>query len=609
MSGTRGRDYLVALLLLAGSAGALGLAQRDVGVMRDEATYFQAGERYWGWIEELLDSVGTGRSGTLFGRVAIARYFALNNEHPVLCKLLFGISWRALHGFDGKRGAGFHPNQYARPHKSLRLMTETSAFRAPGWLFAGLAAALLYLLGVRVESRLAGLTAALAYVTIPHIFFHGQLACFDSPIATMWLLTVYAYLRALERARWAILAGICFGLALATKHNAWFLPPLLCLHYLVVVWPDVTLRPFRPPRIPLVFVAMAVLGPLVFLAHWPWLWFDTWAHLKEYFGFHLHHSYYNIEYLGVNLGQPPLPASYPFVMTLFTVPTVTLVLALAGLWLYARVPIHGALAQLIRSSRSGVFDARTRIRVRPLPHDARFRYPARRSWLRPGKGLDPRLGLLAAMMLLFPLVLIALPKTPHFGGTKHWLTAYPFLALLAGVAASRLVAAVRERSRALGRVALALPLLVALPGTLSIRLAHPFGLSGYNAIAGGPAGGADLGLVRQFWGYTSRQILPHLDREAADGAQVYFHDTNYDSYGAYIRDGLLRPEIRYSGMERPAVDLSSWAMVIHELHFSKYDYWIWDAYGTAAPERVLHLDGVPVLSLYRRPGTPKRGKE
>jgi hypothetical protein len=42
-------------------------------------------------------------------------------------------------------------------------------------------------------------------------------------------------------------------------------------------------------------------------------------------------------------------------------------------------------------------------------------------------------------------------------------------------------------------------------------------------------------------------------------------------------------------------------MVIHELHFNKYDYWIWDAYGTGVPVKVLHLDGVPVLSFYKRP--------
>ena len=39
---------------------------------------------------------------------------------------------------------------------------------------------------------------------------------------------------------------------------------------------------------------------------------------------------------------------------------------------------------------------------------------------------------------LFPICLIALPSIPIFGGTKHWLTAYPFLALLAAMGWGRL---------------------------------------------------------------------------------------------------------------------------------------------------------------------------
>jgi hypothetical protein len=587
----RGRDYLVALLLLAGSAAALGVAQRDQGVMRDEATYFQAGERYWGWFEEVAAAKKRGHVLDAAAPKVIERYFALNNEHPVLCKALSGVSWRIFHGYDGKRGAGFHPSAYAGPQKSLALLSEISAFRLPGWLFAGLAVALLYLFGARIESPGAGLFAGLLYLTIPRLFFHGQLACFDSPMATMWLATVYAYYRSLERARWGIAAGLIFGLALATKHNAWFVPAALLLHYVITVWPDVSLRPFHPPRVPLVFVAMALLGPLVFLAHWPWMWWSTAQHLRGYLAFHLHHSYYNIEYLGTNLGEPPLPASYPFVMTLFTVPTVTLLLALAGLWLYLRAPVLEALGRFLPLKRP--------------PVDDRFRYPARRSWLRPGQGLDPRLGWLLFLNTAVPLVVIALPSTPHFGGTKHWLPAYPFVALLGGVALHRLVRLARTRIPR-GRVLAALLFpVVLLPGVLGIVFTHPFGLTQYNALAGGPAGGADLGLNRQFWGYASRQLLPFIDGHAARGARVYFHDTNYDSFGAYVRDGLLRPDIVYAGMERPAVDGSDWAMVLHELHFNKYDYWIWDAYQTAAPVQVLDLDGVPVVSLYQRP--PRTG--
>lgn len=578
----KGRDYLVALALFFATFSVVGLAQREQGVTRDEGTYFRAAESYAGWFvavagaKSLREALAPG---------TIRRYFEANHEHPVLAKLLFALSWH-LFGEPAAKGVS-HPHG-----KNRGWLSEISAFRMPAWLFAALIPALLYLFGLRIEGRVAGLSAALLFCSIPRPFFHAQLACFDTSITAMWLLVVYAYFRSLERARWGVILGLCFGLALATKHNAWFLPALLLVHYLIVVWPDVSLRPLKLPRAGLGFWAMLVLGPLVFFAHWPWLWHDTIPRLREYFAFHLHHSYYNMEYLGRNWGLPPLPVSYPFGMTLFTVPTVLLVLTLAGLWVYARPPLL---------ERFG-----PQLKLRPPRFDDRFRYAAKRSWLRPAAGLDPRIGTLLALNALFPLLLIALPGTPIFGGTKHFMPALPFFALLAGVALSRLIAPLRARGGAVAALALALPLLVALPGALSTALTHPFGLSQYNALAGGPAGGADLGLNRQFWGYAPRQLLPWINERFPAQANVYFHDLSWDSHRAYIRDGLLRPDIRYAGMELPAIRASSHALVIHELHFNKYDYWIWDAYGSPSPTRVLTLDGVPLVSVYERQGGQQR---
>lgn len=581
-TGIKLRDYLVALLLFAASFAALGLAQRDQGVMRDEATYFHAAESYWRWFEELGTNIKKGQTKRSFTVKAISRDWSANNEHPVLLKSLFGLSWRAFRTTHPKLG-----KRRGIP-AGLGWMSEISAFRLPGWFFTAFCVALLYLFGVRIESRVTGLAAALLYITIPRVFFHGQLACFDSAVTTMWLLVVYAYYRALDRARWSIVAGLVFGLALATKHNAWFIPALLLIHYLVVIWPDISLQPLKLPRAPLVFFAMALLGPVVFYAHWPWLWFDTVKHLTFYFSFHLKHSFYNMEYLGVNYGLPPLPISYPFGMTLFTVPTVLLVLAPIGYWIYTRYHVLTVLSRWVG--------------VRPPAFDSRFRYPARRSWLRPAKGLDPRIGLLLLLNGVFPLLLIALPWTPIFGGTKHWMPAYPFLCLLAGVALSRLVVRLRERGLLWRSLGYALVALVAVPGALNTWQTHPYGLSQYNTLAGGPAGGADLGLNRQFWGYAPRQLLPWLNARAVRNARVYFHDLNAGSQQAYVRDGLLRPDIRYSGYEHPGIDSSQLAMVVHELHFNKYDYWIWSAYGSPVPAKVLTLASVPLVSVYARPG-------
>src|SRR5262245_2651410 len=156
----------------------------------------------------------------------------------------------------------------------------------------------------------------------------SQRSCFDAPMATTWLLTIYCYWRSLKNPRFAIPTGIAFGLALATKHNGFFLPFVMLAHYLWVrrdSWLNL-----RFPPIPPAFIWMLVFGPLVELLLWPWMWFHTVDRVREYFAFHLRHDHYNFEFLGVNYNNPPYPKSYPFVMTALTMPVTTLALAIAG---------------------------------------------------------------------------------------------------------------------------------------------------------------------------------------------------------------------------------------------------------------------------------------
>ena len=120
-------------------------------------------------------------------------------------------------------------------------------------------------------------------------------------------------------------------------------------------------------------------------------------------------------------------------------------------------------------------------------------------------------------------------------------------------------------------------------------------------MAGGPAGGADLGMNRQFWGYSTRGILPWINAHAAPREPIYWHDTNQSQLNMDVREGRLRPDVYNTQLEEPGVKQSNIAMVIHEKHFDKYEYWIWDAYGTARPSLVLDDEGVPIVTVYERP--------
>jgi hypothetical protein len=56
-----------------------------------------------------------------------------------------------------------------------------------------------------------------------------------------------------------------------------------------------------------------------------------------------------------------------------------------------------------------------------------------------------------------------------------------------------------------------------------------------------------------------------------------------------------------AGSEAAGIAKSRIALVIHELHFNRHDFLVWQSYGTVQPAYVLTVDGVPLVSVYLRP--------
>ncbi|WP_434421707.1 hypothetical protein [Nannocystis pusilla] len=350
-------------------------------------------------------------------------------------------------------------------------------------------------------------------------------------------------------------------MAISIKHNALFIPVLLGLHYLACL-ALAGRRPSRGQLLPLPFLSMAVLAPPTVLALWPWLWSDPLVRLGEYVEFHRLHAYYNTEYFHINYNQPPLPWSYPFVLTWATVPTALLLLAALGLVLAVRQDL---------SDRPSA----------DIP-PARFTAPLR--------GHPARDGLLWALFGLFPLVLISLPTIPIFGGTKHWLTAYPFLALAAAFAYVTLWRAVAPTGRARHLPAALLPLLL-VPALWSTLHGHPHNLSQYAPLAGGARGAADLGLLRGFWGSS---VLPLFGDMSQRPGPLYVHDLHELARLQYEREGRWPPGVTAAPLSRARTGL-----LFHERHMLSNEVDLWNHFNNnSAPLNVVTLDDVPLTSLY-----------
>ena len=187
------------------------------------------------------------------------------------------------------------------------------------------------------------------------------------------------------------------------------------------------------------------------------------------------------------------------------------------------------------------------------------------------------------------------------------MPAYPALALFAGVGFDRVLRAMRRvlpelrptwspaRLRT-AEVGLFASVLVA-PLAVTAH-ACPFGLASYVPLVGGAPGGADLGLNRQFWGYTTQDAAAeYLNAKSPSGATVFISDTTWDAWSRMQEERRVRRDLRATGTPHDGFI----ALVQHELHMNEVDYSIWVAFGTDAPAYVVTDDGVPIVSVYRRP--------
>jgi hypothetical protein len=565
----RARNAITAAVLGLVAFVAVAVAQRDQGIVRDEVVYMDAGSRYVSWWGDLL----SGKRDALTERSITAHFGGAaptdnNREHPPLMKTLFGVSELVL-------------------HRKLGWTSPVTAYRLPTALMNAALIVLVFLFVASVWGYPEAVIAALLTLLLPRAFFHAGLATFDAPVVTVWFATLVAWHRALARRWWCVGLGVCYGLMLATKHNAILLPFALVAHYVIVsLWSQrgavgagfgdrlrALGRGLRDTQ-PLALPAMFVIGSLVLVASWPWLWFDTFAHVADWMRFHFQHVHYNFEYLGENYNAPPYPWHVPVVTTLVTVPVVTLLAGAVGAAVLARRARRGEAADPARA-------------------------PALLLFLSAGAAMGPFL----------------LTTTPIFGAEKHWAAAIPTICIFAGVgvvfaarlAVARLIEAERfsgaRRRVASAAAVAALGSVVVGAALVDTARAHPYALSHYNALAGGAAGGADLGMNRQFWGYAARGVLPELSRHAPGPGEpprpVYSHDAS-PAWGWYQRLGLLPAGLPDAGHEGGGVARSQLAIVIHEKHFNRHDYMIWQAYGTVQPIFVLTKGGVPIVSVYRR---------
>ena len=541
-------DFLFAAVIALFVFLMIFLTGDAIGFVRDEGFYMNAANNMADWYESIGTNISNGEIARIFSKKEIDKYFNYNSEHPPFMKELFGLS------------------QFVFTRK-LGILSAPLSARLVAAVFAALTALMIYLFGLFFFSRTTAVAAPLFFFTMPHIFFHSHLACFDMPILFFWSSTFILYIFCLKTKRISvhIFTAVFFAFAMATKHNVLFIPIVLSLS-----WLGFYILSYRREAgkggfagffkaIPKVFWFMVIISLPVYFLIWPRMWFNTVDRLITYAEFHGKHVNYLNYYFGKPLKNGPFPFSFPWAMTFFTTPTPQLVCFFAGIIYFCR--------DFFKSQDS--------------------------------TGKEAAFAMITGS--LFPIFLIAWPSVPIFGGIKHWFTGYPLM-LTAGifVIEQGIRSAVKTNGYKQNLIVAAI-FVLALTSLVSpnIKFAKR-GAAFYNELIGGAQGAAEARMQRNFWGYDVIDLVDTLNREAPRNAKVYimtgYEGVNQNSFRFMVDAGLIRKDIRATNTLREA----DFAFFFYEKQNEHVMNTIAYEFGTIRPLAVSSTDSVFYSALFRR---------
>jgi 4-amino-4-deoxy-L-arabinose transferase-like glycosyltransferase len=463
-------DIIIALLIFSVTLLLLGTSAPHIGLTWDEPTYIVAAEKYPLWFGELIT-----HPQQALKEEEITKYWEFNNEHPPLSKVWSGFVWL---------GARY-------------LFDDLTAHRLGNIILASILAPLIYLMLARESGRTAGLVGSAALITMPRFLFHAHLAALDVPVAVMIFTVTYVFWLGRHKPafRWTLLLGFVWGLALATKINGLFIPPVI-----ITIW---TL--FFKPRFYLFgrLILMGIIGVSFFLISWPWLYYDTYYRIITYLGF-LTIDRYTTEqfYFGNLYAAPytPLPWHFPFVITIIVVPLTLLILSTIG------------AIRIVKDKE------------------------------------ERELGGLLLLGMFTSLLVFVIGPAQAFDNERLFMPAFPYLAALAGLGFVRVIpliqnlAAKRKIILMRNHAMLGLVALSFAPHLLLSSDLYPHLLSYYSEAIGGPYGARVLNMETTYWCESYSQTIDYLNTYTTTDAIVWAECQDVLVY--YQLHGKLRKDLQ-----------------------------------------------------------------
>ncbi|RMF93110.1 MAG: hypothetical protein D6734_10850, partial [Candidatus Schekmanbacteria bacterium] len=464
----------------------LFLTTNDIGITCDEAWINDsAAHSFAQWMSLSLKTILKGNFSTFRSKETIEKFFGGHfHYHPPFGRIMHSFSLILFGNLVGDI-------------KALRISPE---------MMFSIVCVLVFLITLSLSDYISAITASVCLLFMPRMFGHGHIFALDMPITFMWLLTIFFFIKSDEKRIYKVLFVVFLGLSFATKAHSLLIPLSILLW--IIIFPS-------KKKFQLLTIG-TLLGVIIFYIANPWLWVNLNSHIEEFIsGMSSHTSDFVVKtyYLGRKYDSNAVPWHYPFVLSFFTIPAPILLFTIVGIISALKILIN-RLKNLFKTKS---FTATEKLNI----------------------------FIFINAFILFPV--ISLGFAPAYDGTRLFLPAFPFLAILSGTGFYKFINLIFTEGRKLGKWILAS--LIIASSAISLFDAHPFELSYYNIFSGGIKGAQRIGLETTYWGDAFNNDVISFMNERLRGKRIngraLFNSILFDYYHQY---GILSNDIVYDAL-------------------------------------------------------------
>ena len=253
-------------------------------------------------------------------------FFYTTYNHPPLIKYLYGITAH----FDVEKRL---------PNGGVILKYDLTYSRILSAILFSLGVVMVVIIGWKISSRMVGILSGIILAMLPFSLGLSQLVTTESLKIFIYPLTVYTYIRLIEKFSWKkiLVAGIITGLALQSKQSDFLVIPVLTIMFFFQ-YKKLKAKEkinFVKTRIKAILL-ISLIGILVFILIWPQVLF----HFKEVYA--IHQELWNVQFSPkiwqITLSPPEIffgrlmltPIFYYIVYFFITIPLLVLCLFFIG---------------------------------------------------------------------------------------------------------------------------------------------------------------------------------------------------------------------------------------------------------------------------------------